>query len=191
MRKVLLDCGSHQGGGLRGMIKENNMDPTWVIHSWEANPHAHRDFNKKFQNSNFKINSYNAAVGHEDGTITVNIQAGNGPASGKGTSIMSLDEWRPVGTKPFIETAEVPMINFSKWMLDNLKEDDYVVLKMDIEGAEYNVLEKVIESGASKFINKIYIEWHSTMFTDKESYKKREDKIKEHFSNNNIEVYPW
>ena len=191
MRKVLLDCGSHQGGGLKGMVRENGIDTSWIVFSWEANPYAYNDFNVKIKKSPLNITSYLAAVGNKQGTITVNIQEGNGGTSGKGSSIISMDEWRPIGTAPFVETAEVPMIDFSKWIFENLKEDDYVVLKMDIEGSEYDVLEKLIETDATKFIDKLYIEFHSNMFTDKESYKKREDKIKEHFSNNNIEVYPW
>jgi hypothetical protein len=73
----------------------------------------------------------------------------------------------------------------------NLSENDYVILKMDIEGAEYDTLEKIITDGRLKFINKLYIEWHSTMFSEPEKYKTREDKIIEEFKKFNIPVEPW
>jgi hypothetical protein len=41
---------------------------------------------------------------------------------------------------------------------------------------EYDDLEKIIETDAIKLINKVYIEWHSYMFTDPEKYKSRENK---------------
>lgn len=191
MKKVLLDCGAHQGKGLNGMIKLNNIDTTWSIYSWEANPHAYADFLVKFRCSPLNITAFNSAVGNKDGTITVNIQQGNGPASGKGSSIVSLDEWRPVGTKPFIETAEIPMIDLSKWIEDHLEEDDYLVVKMDIEGSEYDVLEKIIERGVVSYIDKLYIEWHSSMFRDPEPYRLREAMIKEVFQTHKIAMEPW
>ena len=129
-------------------------------------------------------------------SIKFNVQIstdkeGNVDRSGTGSSIVSLDEWRPAGSKPFIEEVEVPKINLSEWIEQNLKEDDYVILKMDIEGAEYDTLEKIITDGRLKFINKLYIEWHSTMFSEPEKYKIREDKIIEEFKKFGIPVEPW
>jgi hypothetical protein len=62
---------------------------------------------------------------------------------------------------------------------------------MDIEGAEYDTLEKIITDGRLKFINKLYIEWHSTMFSEPEKYKIREDKIIEEFKKFGIPVELW
>ncbi|MDA3840725.1 MAG: FkbM family methyltransferase [Patescibacteria group bacterium] len=54
----------------------------------------------------------------------------------------------------------VNTINFSDFLLKNFEKKDYLVLKIDIEGKEYEILEDMIESGAIKLINKIYCEWH-------------------------------
>jgi hypothetical protein len=32
---------------------------------------------------------------------------------------------------------------------------------MDIEGAEYDVLEKMVKDGSIYYVNELYIEWHS------------------------------
>jgi CheY-like chemotaxis protein len=93
--------------------------------------------------------------------------------------------------KPFVEEVEVTKINFSEWLGQHLNEDNYTILKMDIEGAEYDTLEKIISDGRIKFIKKLYIEWHSTMFSEPEKYKAREDKIIEEFKKFNIPVEPW
>lgn len=39
-------------------------------------------------------------------------------------------------------------------------KDDTILLKMDIEGAEFPVLEHLIKTGADKYINKLYVEMH-------------------------------
>ena len=35
---------------------------------------------------------------------------------------------------------KVPCIDFSKWVLENFSQEDKVILKLDIEGAEYDFL---------------------------------------------------
>ena len=60
----------------------------------------------------------------------------------------------------FPETLEVEAIDFSRWIRENFVEDDYIFLKMDIEGSEYKVLPKMIEDGTINYINDLIIEWH-------------------------------
>lgn len=64
----------------------------------------------------------------------------------------------------FPETGKVEAIDFSKWVLENFTEEDFIILKMDIEGSEYKVLPKMIEDGSIKFINNLIIEWHNWQF---------------------------
>jgi len=195
MRKILLDCGAHFGKGLRKQIEINKIDPSWKIYSWEANPYTYQHFITIDRFKHLDITAYHAAVSDSEGTIKFNIQSssdrhGNVTKSGTGSSAMSLDEWRCKGGG-FVEEVEVKKIDLSQWMVDNLTENDYVILKMDIEGSEYPVLEKIINSGLIKIIDKLYIEWHSNMFTDPTTYKSREELILLEFQKNNIPVENW
>ncbi len=63
----------------------------------------------------------------------------------------------------------VPCFDFSKWLsrLHTLK----VIVKMDIEGAELPILEKIIEDGTDDRISLLILEWHDGMFD--ESYAGR------------------
>lgn len=54
----------------------------------------------------------------------------------------------------------VRCINFSRWMQDNLRSSDYVILKLDIEGAEYDVLQRMLDDGSISIVKKLYIEFH-------------------------------
>lgn len=58
---------------------------------------------------------------------------------------------------------------------------------MDIEGAEFRVLDKMIRDGSIDYINKLYIEWHSNKidFSDKELYDELIKKLK----NCSLELY--
>ena len=58
------------------------------------------------------------------------------------------------------ENIFVKQIDFSKYIINNFKKDDYIILKIDIEGKEYDLLEHMIKTGSISYINKIYCEWH-------------------------------
>lgn len=48
--------------------------------------------------------------------------------------------------------------DFSDWLKQY--EDDYVVVKMDIEGAEFPVLDKMIKDGTIQIPAKLLVEFH-------------------------------
>ena len=60
-------------------------------------------------------------------------------------SAVGKDEWR--GLK---RVVQVPTIDFSQFISDNFEITDEVVLKMDIEGAEYAVINKMLNDGTFK-----------------------------------------
>lgn len=57
----------------------------------------------------------------------------------------------------------VRTIDFSRFLIDNFTFKDSIILKMDIEGKEYDIIRKMIEDNSIKFIREIYCEWHSHM----------------------------
>ncbi len=58
------------------------------------------------------------------------------------------------------EDIEVESIDLSKWIINNFSKEDFIVLKMDIEGAEYKIIPKMFEDGSVNYINYAFIEWH-------------------------------
>ena len=59
------------------------------------------------------------------------------------------------------QTVEVPAIDFAAWLTKNVKLEDYVVVKMDIEHAEYAVLPRMLATGAACLVDELYLECHS------------------------------
>ena len=53
----------------------------------------------------------------------------------------------------------IPCIDFTEWF-SQFKAEDEIVLKMNIEGAEFDILEKMIETGELKKVKRLFVEWH-------------------------------
>lgn len=195
MRKFLLDGGTHLGQGLRQIIKKHAVDNTWQVHTWEANPHTwHRYRNK---NQLTWIHSYNQALSDHSGTITLNVETAqtkyeSGPAPiGQGSSVLSLDQWQAgphIGV--FEEQVQVPCIDFAQWIKNNCLEQDYIVCKLDIEGAEYQVLSRMLELGVMSWIDCLYVEWHAQMINSAE-LAAQEHILRQAIQGLNIELIEW
>jgi FkbM family methyltransferase len=57
------------------------------------------------------------------------------------------------------EGKPVPCFDFSRWLIEHVGPEQCVV-KMDIEGAEYNLLEHLIRQGTHKLVTELVVEWH-------------------------------
>ena len=51
-------------------------------------------------------------------------------------------------------------MDFSIWIEDSFDKEDEIILKMDIEGAEFHVLPKMMEEATMLYINRLAIEFH-------------------------------
>lgn len=56
-------------------------------------------------------------------------------------------------------------LDFAAW-LRRFEGYEEVIVKMDIEGAEYPVLERLLETGAIEIITRLFVEFHPNRFSD-------------------------
>ena len=143
---VFIDCGAYKGNAIRKFMA--STDKAWRIHAFEPNTHIKRDY------PNGTI-VHNEAVWIEDGVIPFYFST-----KGYKRSSSSAMKNKTSGNLNHKKPEIVPCIDFSKWLLHNF-EDDNIVLKMDIEGAEYQVLRKMLNDGSISLINTLYIEFHA------------------------------
>lgn len=54
----------------------------------------------------------------------------------------------------------VPIIKLSRWIRESFTKEDFIYIKMDIEGMEFLLLDDLIKTGCLDFINEMDIEWH-------------------------------
>ena len=174
MRKIFLDCGAHKATSIKKFREEYPNADDYEIISFECNPKF-----KQILRDVDDITFYNKAIWIKDGKTEFYL--------GKGAS-SSLIYGKTRGNLNFDNPIEVETIDLSKWIMDNFTKDDYIILKMDIEGAEYEVLTKMIDEGSIKYINKLYVEFHGLrVFKTREDTKKIRTAIREL----GIPIYNW
>jgi len=190
MKKIFLDCGTHLTQGLTEIGAEINVDHTWEIHSWEANPYTFEVVDHAQFPSNYQF--YNQAISDRNGTVTLNVETFLEKDTGQGSSIIEQSQWlNPMHKGTFDKTVEVECIDFSAWLLEHCVADDFVVVKLDIEGAEYSVLTKMIQDRSIELVDRLFIEWHARFFPDKERYWKLQDELIETLRSHNVDIVRW
>jgi len=151
--KYFVDLGAHKGESVALFRRDYPNAADFKIISFEANTFIH----KYFTMGNIQdVEFYPNAVWTEDTTLTFHKHWD--------TVGFSLYDTHPKSYKD--EGAfDVAAIDFSTWMKNRFTPDDYVILKMDIEGAEYKVLRKMFDDGSIDLVSKLYIEFHDHWMT--------------------------
>lgn len=147
MRKIFLDCGANEGESIKRFQKLFSNHQEYDIFCFEP----HGKSTKKFDQLP-NITVINKAVWTHDGTVNFYL-AGASPAGS--TLLKDKTTWK-VSKTPM----EIPCLDLSAWISREFKPKDHIVLKMNIEGAEYEVLEKMLADGTLTMIDKLYISWH-------------------------------
>ncbi|XP_066296497.1 uncharacterized protein [Branchiostoma lanceolatum] len=64
------------------------------------------------------------------------------------------------GSRKLTYRRTVPTVDLSRWIKENTDVDDYVIFKLDVEGAEYDILTKMLKEDTFRWIDKYYGEYH-------------------------------
>jgi FkbM family methyltransferase len=145
--KYFIDCGAHKGESARLFRKEYPSAEEFKIICFEPNPDLVEHFKDQFFDD---IEFHNVAVSTFDGEadfFTHQWTVGN-------TLVSSAT--RLVNVPP----RKVPVINFGRWLRERVTPEDFVILKLDVEGLEYELLPHLFQDGSFDLVNKLYIEWH-------------------------------
>jgi FkbM family methyltransferase len=117
-----------------------------------------------------------AAVWISDGTMIANMQTpGSRTATKHGILYNMTSSALQVGgvalnkyarsqrQQPATERAVlVRTVDFSSWLSRHFCHADDVAVKMDIEGAEFEVLEHLLRDGSAALVDTLAIEWHTS-----------------------------
>lgn len=174
MKNIFLNCGAHKGESTKFWLEKYGRIKEWEIHSFEANP-ALWDGLEKTDGTLYK-----SAVWIYDGVIDLyrgKYSAGSTVMQNKISA--ELDYTKPV---------QIPCIDFSRWVKENFSRDDFIAVKMDIEGAEFEVIPHLIKTEAIQWIDEMYVEFHPNKISDVTTTKSREleDKLSKMVS-----LYIW
>lgn len=155
MRMAYIDLGAYNGDTVKQFLMWGQLitDPRdFEIHAFEPNPNMAKqltDLADQYPNVTF----HNEAAWIEDTELEFAVDTTDSPL---GSTLMKgkaaiWDNFNHVTVKAF---------DFSKWLKDNFHEHDLVIVKMDIEGAEFPVLEKMIKDGTITIPEHLCVEFH-------------------------------
>lgn len=143
MRKIFLDCGAHCGCSRR---KFQSLHDDFEIFSFEPDG----AFN------NFSDGLINKAVWIEDGEATFYKFR---MAGGSSLSKLRADKLQ-LKLFPYT-TFTTQTFDIDRWIKEQFQPTDYIILKLDVEGAEYQIIPHMIKNGSMSYINEVYIEYHN------------------------------
>lgn len=145
--KVLIDCGASDGAAIKDL--ENNYGSFEKIYAIEPNSECIVELEKL---TNKSINIIQKLVCTKKGMQKLFI--------GDHFIESSMFVEKTTGNLKEDKYIEVECLDFDDWIKKNINQDDEVVCKMDIEGAEFDVLESILNRGGSKYIDFMLVEWH-------------------------------
>ena len=105
----------------------------------------------------------NRAVGVADRIANLTSKPGT-PMHSSGTRIIMPPRTAKNGSqsvRKLLVYVPVMEIDFASWLARTVSRFDYVVCKMDIEGAEFNVIPHLISRGVITLIDELFLECHS------------------------------
>ena len=93
----------------------------------------------------------------------------------------------------YASPKQAPAIDFSRWLREEVSGEEFVFVKMDIEGAEYSVIDSLLSTGAIELIDVLAVEWHAEKFPEpqRSEYLGVENRIKEYAQDNSLLVLDW
>jgi len=150
-RKVFIDMGSRKADSVTAFLKHYPQAKEYDIHCFEANS----DFNQWYEGENKmpRVTYHNMAVSTVNGTLSLSDED-----VGSSIVVKSADKEKHAKSKM------VSTINWNEFLLRNFQPGDFIIVKMDIEKAEFGVLHLLLKSIALLHIDHLLLECHCSTY---------------------------
>ncbi|MCP4537785.1 MAG: FkbM family methyltransferase [Chloroflexi bacterium] len=154
-RKVFVDVGAHLGETVRRFYREVPDAREYEIYCFEPDM---KTFEKLDENVGHidNVHLINAAA-YTDGGMTT-FFPGRANDNEGGTSLAG----KLTGAVDYGRPAMVECVDFSRWLKAN--KGDYTIVKMNIEGGEYDLMEKLLDDDMADSIDRLYVQLHAHKF---------------------------
>jgi len=157
MRRAFVDLGANTGAVSFRYARDN---PNCDIYCVEPARELIKEINEKsFLAGRIFVTMW-AAAWIYDGTINL-YGSGAHEASTIVPGKVEVNGWPQID---YQKPVFVPCFDVSQWLLRSFTPQDHVTVKMDIEGAEYAVLEKMLADGSISLVTELICEWHQDRY---------------------------
>lgn len=148
-KKLFIDCGGYDGCSVIKFLLQN---PEYDVITFEANPELWVYYN------GLPGTLIKKAVYDYDGLIEFTLD----PIDADGSSLIKE---KKIDFSQKLKNEDCPKlvvecVNLSDFILSKAKEYNHIELKLDVEGAEYAILEAMLKDGTIRCIKKLYAEFH-------------------------------
>jgi FkbM family methyltransferase len=150
-KRVLIDLGAYNGDTIE--VAEKYLGSFDVVYAFEPLSGPYAEMKQRFPGESYYL--YRAAGDVVDGESRVYIGHHHGDISS------SLHSDNPNCDTESYET--IGTVDFPRFLVETFQKnstDCHVVLKMNIEGSEYRILEKMLIDGSVNLINELFCDWH-------------------------------
>jgi len=185
MAKIFIDCGAWKGISSIFFRENHPQGKEFKYLLFECNPEIYDDL---YHNVKDFGHIFQEAVWIKNGTM--NLYTGKGKYTESSSILLEkrtgkLDKENPI---------KIKTINFGKFLLDNIHPEDEVFCKMNIEGAEYDVIDHLTldyayHQSPINLIDKLYVQWHYKKINT--ISEKRHNYILNRLKKFDIELYNW
>lgn len=157
-RYVYVDVGARSyGSSIVSWFKKQypKQNKTFDIYAIEADTHFHDQYKSK---KGVTLLPYAAWVKNESLVFEINQTPGDENVE-KGRGMGRIQPVKSGGG--IVGSVDVIQgFDFANWLKTTVTEKDFVVMKMDVEGTEFDLIPKLIETGAICLIDEVFLECH-------------------------------
>eukprot|EP00429_Kryptoperidinium_foliaceum_P043852 CAMPEP_0176106840 /NCGR_PEP_ID=MMETSP0120_2-20121206/53615_1 /TAXON_ID=160619 /ORGANISM="Kryptoperidinium foliaceum, Strain CCMP 1326" /LENGTH=266 /DNA_ID=CAMNT_0017440963 /DNA_START=53 /DNA_END=853 /DNA_ORIENTATION=- len=162
---VFIDLGAADGNSF-GTFINNGYGPVancpsgqWEAYLVEANPRFDAPLQKLVGQYPAQVHAdKSTAAFFCEGTTTFYLDTQNHAQNYWGSSLSSN---HPDAQKSGLQGVSVHLMNLNRLLAEKTIPGDWVMVKMDIEGAEYDVLPCLAQAPAASLIDRLYMEEHA------------------------------
>lgn len=152
---VCIDCGGHVG-----VFADIALHCGAITHIFEPNIYLFEFLKNKYAN-NHNVFLHNKAVSNRAYRTSFLIDSGG--ILSQGNRIVKTDE-------KVQESYEVEVIDLSRFISEDILPNNKIAfLKLDVEGAEFDIMESLLAKGLHEKIDYIACETHERFFKDSEA----------------------
>lgn len=190
-RGLFIDCGSNIGQGytyFSRYYKRDHFDYILVEPNVQCFPYL-----EALRSDKVSVEIIRKAASTKDGFARLfGPPSGAGDPTYQGRSIVA-EHNGSLYDNADSATEVVETFSLSQLIQEKTKLYDLIALKMDVEGAEYAILEDILETGAHRELFAAYLEFHSlyTRQLERAAMRALEEKIKRSLESENVIFREW
>lgn len=155
-RRLYLDLGANNGDTIAGELALSSVSFCW---GFEPNPELAANLRQRFKGEPVEIVEAAAWTGEGVRPLYLGHPLSSTLLPGK----VALPDY-PQYAIAYDRSVNVRTIDTASWLREHVADGDVLTVKMDIEGAEYAVLQSLLDTGEIDRIDELRCEFHPERF---------------------------